>query len=90
MLSAKMGQQYMHIDMYDTHVSNLEISRAVIGGNYGRGRGRDNSGHLVIIPLLRPPFLRPTSRKKRSEGITMKTCAFASQLSPPPSHEFTY
>ena len=35
--------------MYDTHVSNLEISRAVVGGNYGRGRGRDNSGHLDFI-----------------------------------------
>ena len=34
-------------------------------------------------PLLRPPFLRPTSRKKRGEGVTMKTCAFASQLSLP-------
>ena len=33
-------------------------------------------------PLLCPPFLRPTSKKKRGEGVT-RTCAFASQLSPP-------
>ena len=33
-------------------------------------------------PLLSPPLLRPTSRKKRG-GITTRTCAFASQLSPP-------
>ena len=33
-------------------------------------------------PLLRPrpPFLRPTSRKKRGGGATTRTCAFASQL----------
>ena len=35
-------------------------------------------------PLLRPPFLRPTFRKKRGGGVTTRTCAFASQLSPPP------
>ena len=34
-------------------------------------------------PLLRPPFLRPTSMKKRGEGVTTRTCTFASQLSPP-------
>ena len=35
-------------------------------------------------PLLRPPLLRPTFRKKRGGGVTTRTYAFASQLSPPP------
>ena len=35
-------------------------------------------------PLLRPPLLRPTFKKKRGGGVTTRTCAFASQLSPPP------
>ena len=37
-------------------------------------------------PLLRPPLLRPTFRK-RGGGVTTRTCVFTSQLSPPPSHE---
>ena len=35
--------------------------------------------------LLRP-LLRPTSRKKRGGGVTTRTCAFASQLSLPPTN----
>ena len=35
-------------------------------------------------PLLRHPLLRPTFRKKRRGGVTTRTCAFASQLSPLP------
>ena len=50
----------------------------------------DNRRVIEIImlyrtaPLLRPPLLRPTFRKKRGGGVTTRTCAFASQLSPPP------
>ena len=43
----------------------------------------NNIGYYRTAPLLRPPFLRPTSKKKRGEGITTRICAFTSQLSPP-------
>ena len=44
----------------------------------------------VLPRCYAPPLLRPTFRKKRGGGgVTTRTCAFASQLSPPrpPSHE---
>ena len=39
-------------------------------------------GPYRTAPLLRPPFLRPTSKKKRVDSVTTRSCAFASQLSP--------
>ena len=44
--------------------------------------------YTVLPRCYAPPLLRPTFRKKRGGGgVTTRTCAFASQLSPPPSHE---
>ena len=42
------------------------------------------TAYIPYCPAVTPPFLRPTARKKRG-GVTTRTCAFASQLSPPPS-----
>ena len=40
--------------------------------------------HVPYCPAVTSSFLWPTSKKKRGEGVTTRTCAFASQLTPPP------
>ena len=42
-----------------------------------------------IVPLLRPPFLRPTFRKNRGGGCNNEDLRFCQAVKPPP-HEFAY
>ena len=62
-------------------IYNIELRQHVHIHDAG---GRSIQNIVPYCPTVTPPFLRPTSRKKRGESVTTRTCAFASQLSPPP------